>query len=621
MFDLRIDNASIIDGTGERPAFSGGIGISDGRIVEVGAVSGAAKRVINADGLAVTPGFVDIHTHYDGQASWDSVLCPSAQHGVTSIAMGNCGVGFAPVHKRDHQRLIGLLEGVEDIPGTALAEGLTWDWESFPDYLDALDRRHFSLDIGAHMPHAALRVYVMGERGSDHTAHPTDDEIDRMEQLTYEAVMAGAIGFSTSRSLAHRTNLGDNIGTLSASKRELSSAARALRRAGKGVFQIITDAYLFGDEDFVTSEFKLLEVLAEISARPLSFSLMQSPMVPDRWRRMLQEAERLVEGGHTVRAQVAPRPVGIILGLSTTLNPFCTTPTFKATMASYSLEERLQAFRQPEFKARLLAEHAALDRTDITFLVADNFDTMFRMNDPVNYQPTPDRSIASEARVQGREPVEYAYDVLLEDEGSRLFYKPAMNYVDGNLNAIYEMMKSPIALYGLSDGGAHCGSVCDASFPTSALSIWGNSDREEQTIAIEEVVHGYSERNAAHVGWFDRGRIAPGYLADLNIIDLGELALPPPYIVADLPAGGQRLLQKPRGYMHTIKSGRSRLRTGSGPASFPAGWCAANAIIDLWPWGGRSAVRRYGGWSGGHPGHRSHCDHGRRPGGGLRLLR
>lgn len=567
MLDLRIHDARIADGTG-RGCYGGDVGIADGRIVEVGRVATPARRSIDAGGLLLTPGFVDIHTHYDGQVSWDGVLAPSSQHGVTSIAMGNCGVGFAPVRADHHARLIGLLEGVEDIPGTALAEGLSWDWESFPDYLDALDRRHYAIDVGAQVPHAALRTYVMGEAGADHTAVPSDDEIERMEELTYEAVLAGAIGFSTSRSFAHRTIEGDNIGTLTASERELGFAARALRRAGTGVLQLISDAYLGGGEAFVAGELRLIRMLAELSGRPLSFSLMQSPAAPERWRELIAHTAKLVADGHHVRTQVAPRPVGAIMGLAGTLNPFFTTATYRQ-LATLSLDERARRFARPETKARILREHAALDRSGMLAIIPDSFDSLFRMSDPVDYEPCRESSVAAEARRLGRAPAEYGYDVLLEDDGRRLLYYPVMNYVDGNLDVTYAMMTSANALFGLSDGGAHCGSICDASFTTSTLGLWTRGNKAGNRIPIEMLVNGYTQRNAAHVGWNDRGVIAPGYLADLNIIDLDALTLPPPRIVGDLPAGGNRLLQAARGYRHTIKRGEVTFEDGEWTGALP----------------------------------------------------
>ena len=355
MHDLIIKNGLVVDGTGA-PAFHADVAVAGGRIVEVGEVSGPARRTIDAEGLMVTPGFVDIHTHYDGQASWDSMLAPSSIHGVTSVAMGNCGVGFAPARPDKHDWLIRLLEGVEDIPGTALAEGLTWDWESFPDYLDALGRRSYTMDVAAHMPHAALRAYVMGERGADHTAAPTDDEIERMSALTEEALNAGAIGFSTSRTCVHRSRDGANIGTLTASEAELQGIVRALKRSGRGVIQLISDAYLTADDDFAVAELRLIRGLAQTSGRKLSFTVQQTDEAPDRWRGIFREIDAMVADGLDVRAQVAPRPVGAMLCFASTSNPFMVTPTYRAINAD-GVDHRLRQLADTNVRERILAEH------------------------------------------------------------------------------------------------------------------------------------------------------------------------------------------------------------------------------------------------------------------------
>lgn len=565
MFDLLIRGASIVDGTGA-PSRRGDIAIRGDRIVATGDVSGFAHRVIDADGLVATPGFVDIHTHYDGQASWDSVLMPSCLNGVTTIAMGNCGVGFAPAHPDRHEELISLLEGVEDIPGTALAEGLTWDWETFPEYLDALGRGRFTMDVAAQIPHAPLRTYVMGQRGADFTQHPTPDELDRMEELTLAALDAGALGFSTSRTTAHRNREGDNVGTLAASQDELMTAARALRRAGHGVFQIISDAYLTPDEAFMDAELKLIENLAVACGRPLSFSLMQAPNVPERWKRMLDHARRMSDRGLDVRAQVAPRPVGLLVGFSITLNPFSDTPTFK-DLAALPFAEKVARLSDPAIRARIVGEYER--GHDAPNGIKLMFDRVFRMSDPVDYDPSPNSSIYAEAQRIGRTAAEHAYDVLMEEDGRRLAYVPVVNFADHNLHAVHEMLASDHVLYGLSDGGAHCGLICDASFPTTTLKLWSDGNKQGQRIPIERLVHGYTQRNALHVGWRDRGVIAPGYLADVNVIDMDALALPPPVVVHDLPAGGTRLIQRPRGYRATIKSGVSTFENGEWTGALP----------------------------------------------------
>jgi N-acyl-D-amino-acid deacylase len=567
--DLIIRGGTIVDGTGA-PGFRGDVAVSDGRIVEVGEVSGPAARTIAADGLMVTPGFVDIHTHYDGQVSWDSVLAPSSIHGVTSAAMGNCGVGFAPAMPDKHDWLIRLLEGVEDIPGSALAEGLAWDWQSFPDYLDAVGRRSYTMDVAAHMPHAALRAFVMGERGADHTAAPTDAEIERMSSLTEEALHAGAVGFSTSRTYVHRSRDGQNIGTLTASERELQGIVGALKRAGRGVIQLISDAYLTADDDFAAAELRLIRGLAQTSGRKLSFTVQQSDDAPDRWRGIFDEIDAMVADGLDVRAQVAPRPVGAMLSFASTTNPFILTPTYRQINAG-GVAARLRALGSLEVRERILAEHGAYRPGGFAGQLTGDFERMFRMTDPVDYEPTPDASIAAEAKRTNKSPAEHCYDVMLEADGRRLLYMPLVNYAYGNLDDVHGMMKGEHTLYGLSDGGAHCGTISDASFPTTTIGLWSKGSKSGRRFPVEALVHGYTQRNARHVGWRDRGVIAPGYRADLNVIDLEALSLSPPEIVQDLPAGGTRLVQKARGYHWTLKSGVATFELGEWTGATPGG--------------------------------------------------
>ncbi|WP_082516241.1 N-acyl-D-amino-acid deacylase family protein [Sphingomonas sp. Leaf412] len=562
MYDLLIKNGIIVDGTGAAQ-FRGDVGVADGRIVAVGEAAGTARETIDADGCIVTPGFVDIHTHYDGQVSWDSVLAPSSINGVTSAAMGNCGVGFAPARTDKHDWLIQLLEGVEDIPGTALAEGLTWDWESFPDYLDALSRREYTIDLGAHLPHAALRAYVMGDEGGDHLARPSVREVEQMATLTREAMMAGAIGFSTSRTHAHRSRDGLNIGTLTAEDPELMGIAAALRDADAGVIQLISDAYLTADDDFAAAELQLIRRLATTSGRRVSFTVQQTDDAPDRWKGIYREVERMVADGLPVSTQVAPRPIGAILSFASTTNPFVVSATYRRIAAGQSVAERLTALAHPDVRAAILAEHAAFHASEgFIALITRGFNRMFRMSDPVDYEPHESDSIAAEAARAGVDPAAHVFDVLMEEGGRRLLYMPLINYAHGNLNDVHGMMTGSHALYGLSDGGAHCGTICDGSFPTTTIALWSKGNKSGLSAPLEQLVHGYTQRNAAHVGWHDRGVLAPGYLADLNVIALDELSLAPPEIVQDLPAGGTRLLQQPHGYRWTIKSGTPTFERG-----------------------------------------------------------
>jgi N-acyl-D-aspartate/D-glutamate deacylase len=567
MLDIIIRNATLVDGTGA-PARPADIGVKDGLIAEVGRIDKPAAREIDAGGRMVTPGFVDIHTHYDGQASWDPFLAPTSLNGVTSIAMGNCGVGFAPARPDRHDWLIALLEGVEDIPGTALAEGLTWDWESFPDYLAALGRREFALDVAAHLPHAALRTYVMGDRGGDHREHPTAAEIAEMARLTEEALNAGALGFTTSRTFVHRSRSGENIGTLEAREAELLGIAAAMRRARKGVIQLISDAYLTADDAFADRELDLIEALARESGRPLSFTVQQTDEAPDRFRHIFARVEAMVAAGLDVKCQVAPRPIGVIQGLEATLNPFLFCPEWRR-IGALPLADKVAELRKPEVRARLLEQHGQIRPEGFGTQIAHGFDRMFRVSDPVDYEPTADRSIAAEAARAGVSPAELMLDLLCEDDGHRLIYMPLINYARGSLADVYSMMTAPNTLYGLSDGGAHCGTICDASFPTSTLAIWAKGNRAGARIPVEVLVHGLTQRNAAHVGWTDRGVVAPGMRADLNILDLDALAVPPPELVKDLPAGGGRLVQRPRGIALTMCRGEITFEAGAPTGKLP----------------------------------------------------
>ncbi|WP_199554673.1 N-acyl-D-amino-acid deacylase family protein [Sandaracinobacteroides hominis] len=567
MLDILIRDATLVDGTGAAPRRAD-VGVKDGLIVEVGSVSTPAARVVDAGGRLVTPGFVDIHTHYDGQASWDPFLAPTSLNGVTSIAMGNCGVGFAPAKPDRHDWLIALLEGVEDIPGTALAEGLTWDWESFPDYLDALGRRQYAMDVAAHLPHAALRTYVMGERGANHLEHPDAGEIAEMARLTEQALAAGALGFSTSRTFVHKSRSGENIGTLEAGRAELLGIADAMRRSGKGVIQLISDAYLTADDAFAERELDLIAEMARAGGRPLSFTVQQTDEAPDRFHHIFDRIGGMVGQGLDVKAQVACRPIGAVQGLEATLNPFLFCPEWRR-IGHLPLAAKLEELAKPDVRATLLAQHAAIRPEGFGELIAHGFSRMFRVSDPVDYEPTADRSVAAEAAARGVNPPELMLDLLAEEAGHRLLYMPLINYARGNLDDVHKMMTAPHTLFGLSDGGAHCGTICDASFPTSTLAIWARGNKAESRIPLETLVHGLTQRNAAHVGWHDRGRVAPGLRADLNLIDLDELAVPPPQMVRDLPAGGGRLLQRPRGIEMTVCAGTVTFEQGEATGALP----------------------------------------------------
>jgi N-acyl-D-aspartate/D-glutamate deacylase len=568
--DLVIRNGTVVDGTGGAVRRAD-VAIEDGVITDVGDGIGRGRRELDADGLMVTPGFVDPHTHYDGQATWDAVLAPSAHHGVTTVAMGNCGVGFAPVAPDRHDWLIEMMEGVEDIPGTALHEGLRWDWESFPQYLDALDRQPRTIDVGTHVPHAALRAFVMGERGADPAEHPDVGELDDMAALLGEGLDAGAIGVSTSRTERHRTSRGENLGTLHAREPELMALASVLAERDCGVFQFLSDSYRTTDDEFARSEFELVAAFARASRRPVSYTVQQDTAAPERWRDLMALAGTLQAEGLDVKAQVAPRPIGVLLGLQASVNVFTPSRAY-SKIAGLPISERVEALRDPERRRRIIDGHAHLTSGPDAFAgyaFFGRFDDMYVLDDPVDYNLDSSRSLAAVARRAGVDPREYAYDVQLQRNGDQLIYTPMFNFAHGNLDAVHEMITSPVAMFGLSDAGAHCGQICDGSMTTTYVSLWARDRREQDGLPVEAVVHQITQRPAAHFGWLDRGVVAPGYLADLNVIDLARLGCAPPEITADLPAGGRRLLQAARGYRWTLKRGTVTFEEGVHTGELP----------------------------------------------------
>lgn len=568
--DIVIRNGTLVDGTGSPPR-QADVAIVGDRIVAVGDDIERGHREIDADGLLVTPGFVDLHTHYDGQATWDPMLAPSAHHGVTTVAMGNCGVGFAPVDPNRHDWLIAMMEGVEDIPGTALHEGLRWNWQSFPEYLDALEHQPRTIDVAAHLPHAALRTFVMGDRGADANEHPNELELESMANLLAQGLEAGAIGVSTSRTANHRTSTGENLGTLRASRSELLVLASVLREKDAGVFQLLSDSYRTTDEEFATAEFELVAEFARTSRRPVSYTVQQDRAAPERWRDLMNLATQLQAEGLDVKAQVAPRPIGVLLGLEASGNVF--TPSRAYTrIAGLPLVERVAALRDPELRRRILEEHGHLTASPDTFpglAFFGRFDDMYILDDPVNYNFDSSQSLAAAANRCGVEPREYAYDAQLQRDGRQLIYTPLFNFAHGNLDAVHDMITSSAAMFGLSDAGAHCGQICDGSMTTSFLSLWARDRQGQNGIPLETVVHHISRRTAAHLGWLDRGVVTPGYLADLNIIDLAGLECAPPEIVTDLPAGGRRLLQAAKGYRWTFKRGAMTFEDGTHTGELP----------------------------------------------------
>jgi N-acyl-D-aspartate/D-glutamate deacylase len=556
-FDLVIRGGMVVDGTGAPPR-TADVAIEGDRIVAVGPdADGPATRTIEADGALVAPGFVDIHTHYDGQATWDTQTLPSAWHGVTTVVMGNCGVGFAPVRLHDHERLIELMEGVEDIPGAALHEGLTWEWESFPEYLDAIDRRPHDIDIAAQVPHGAVRLFVMGERGANREA-ATPEEIAEMGEIVRRAVEAGALGFTTSRTLNHRTSKGEPTPTLTAAADELIGIAEAMGASGQGVLEVVTD---FID---LHAEFSMFRDMVAASGRPLSVSLAQARQRPDQWREVLDLLTEANADGLEMRAQVAARAVGVVNGLQGSITPFSFTEAYKE-LAALSLDERLRAMRDPSVRERMLAEDAAFTEK----INHDRYAYMYALGDPPNYEPEPDQSITALAARRGVEPNALAYDLLLEDEGRAFLYTPFLNYVGGDLGPVKEMLEHAHTVPGLSDGGAHVGMICDASFPTTLLTHWARDRSRGERIGLTELIALQTRATAEAVGLLDRGLLEPGMKADVNVIDFDNLTLRRPTMAFDLPAGGKRLLQRAEGYLHTIVSGAEVYAGGEHTGALP----------------------------------------------------
>jgi N-acyl-D-aspartate/D-glutamate deacylase len=554
MADLVIRNGTLVDGSGgpERPA---DVVVDGGRItavVEPGTAPAGAAEELDADGALVTPGFVDIHTHYDGQVTWDNHLAPSSWHGVTTVVMGNCGVGFAPVRPTDHDALIQLMEGVEDIPGAALHEGVSFEWESFAEYLDAIDRLDHDVDVAAQVPHGAVRLYVMGQRGADREP-ATPEEIAEMGEIVADAVRAGAVGFTTSRTLNHRTSTGDWTPTLTAAEDELVGIAEAMGSTGAGVMELISD---FPDGH---AEFLRLRHMVERSGRPLTLSLAQAGS-SDGYRGMLALLEQANADGLPMKAQVATRPIGVLFGLQATFSPFSSNPEYRA-LADLPFDERLAALVEPAVRARILAAERPED--------AGRFDALWELGDPPDYEQPSDRTIGARARAAGRAPADLAYDAMVADGGTGFLYFPFANYVDHDLEALLEMLRHPLTLVGLGDGGAHVGTISDGSMVTTMLTHWVRDRTRGERVELPWAVHALTRRNAEAVGMLDRGLVAPGYKADLNVVDLDRLRLHPPEMRFDLPAGGKRLLQRVDGYRATVVSGRVTYRDGEPTGALP----------------------------------------------------
>jgi N-acyl-D-aspartate/D-glutamate deacylase len=560
VFDLKIVGATVVDGTG-RAGYTADVAVRDGRIVEVGTCSGPSRRTIDAAGAHVLPGFVDIHTHYDGQVTWDPDLAPSSLLGVTTCAMGSCGVGFAPVRPGREATLVELMEGVEDIPGSALAEGIPWGWESFADYMAAIAAMPHAIDVLAQVPHDPLRMYVMGERAVAGEV-ATDDDIAQMRSLLRAALEAGAAGFSTGRSDNHRTARGAATPASEVDTRELVGLASAFSGLGHGVLQAVSDFDMARGPEHFDGEFDLLEQLASASGRPLSISTMQRDHAPNQWRQILARIDAATARGLDLRCQVGARGIGVLLGLEATFHPFMGFLSYKA-IAHLPLAERVKRMRNPELRTRMLAETSdkvAGDGTPIPpladFFLANLAKIAMRiypLNERPNYEPTLQQCLAAEAARANKPVLAHIYDSLLEDDGKALLYFPVYNYTGMNLDIVREMLTHPRALVGLGDAGAHVGTVCDASMPTFLLTHWAR-DRA-RGIPLERVVQMQSHDTARFIGLTDRGTIEPGMRADLNIVDLPKLTLHRPVMQQDLPAGGRRLVQRATGYLATIVAG------------------------------------------------------------------
>jgi len=543
MYDLVIRDGTLADGSG-RPTRRGDVAMAGNRIVAVGEVEGPARREIDAEGKLVTPGWVDIHTHYDGQATWDPEVSPSGWHGVTTVVMGNCGVGFAPARASDREWLIQLMEGVEDIPGAALSEGMNWNWESFPEYLDEVERTDRVLDVAALIPHGALRAFVVGEGRANGEA--TAEEIAEMAALVREAVHAGAIGASTTRTILHRAKDGELAAGTTAAAEELIAIGEALGKAGHRVFSLASDMVDL-DHEFAW--------MSEISIRagvPVTYQVLQPDFAPDLWREWIDRGVAANRKGAWLVPQVAGKPTSLMFGFESATHPFSHHRAYQ-DLAGLPLAERVARLRTPEVRQAILSEEASPGRF-VGMLLA-SLHKLFPLGDPPDYEPAPECSVAAIAAREGRPATEVLYDLMLQRDGRELLYLPILDYAAGNLDAVREMLVHPATVLGLGDGGAHCGVLCDASLPTFMLSHWARDRSRGEKLPVEQVVHLQTRRTAELYGFRDRGLLAPGYLADINVIDHNALALEPPEMVYDLPASGKRLIQRARGYVATVKSG------------------------------------------------------------------
>jgi N-acyl-D-amino-acid deacylase len=568
MHDLVIKAGTVVDGTGSAPR-TADVAVDAGRISEVGQVDGAARETVDADGQLVTPGWVDIHTHYDGQATWDPMLTPSCWHGVTTAVMGNCGVGFAPVRPGGQNFLIELMEGVEDIPGSALADGIQWEWETFPEYLDALERTPRGIDLGTQIPHGAVRTYVMGERGAKNEP-ATAEDIVQMAEIVREAIQAGALGFSTSRTIVHRAVDGEPVPGTFAAEDELFGIGRVLGELGKGLFELAPAGAMGEDLAGPEREVAWMRKLSAEIRRPVSFALTQHDIEPLQYRRILELCSEANAEGSMLTPQVGSRPTMLLIGHQT-FHPFTNRPTYQK-LAELPLSERVAKLRDPEIRRMILSEKNV--ETDprlavVMMLLEQGLHKVFPLGEPPDYEPSEDKSVKAVAEREGKDPFELLYDWMLELDGRQLLMLAILSYSDGDLEAMREMLEHPNSAFGLGDGGAHCGAICDASMTTFLLSHWARDRSRGPKLPVEWVVKKMTSDTASLYGLGDRGVLAPGKKADLNVIDFQNLNLDLPVLVHDLPAGAPRLIQRAKGYTATIVSGEVTLRDGEATGALP----------------------------------------------------
>ncbi len=556
--DLVIRGGTVVDGSGG-PKVDADVAITDGRITAVGHVGETGAEEIDARGRLVMPGFVDVHTHYDAQVTWANQIMPSSCNGVTTVLMGNCGVGFAPVRHEHHDMLISLMEGVEDIPEVVMKAGLPWTWDSFPDYLDMLAERQYDVDVATQVPHAALRVFVMGERGANREVATAEDRAE-MARLAADGISAGAFGFSTSRLLQHRTAAGEAVPSYGAAEVELTEIAEAVAKVGRGWLQVVGD---YGEA--IDQEFGMLTRLAKKSGRPLTLTLLQKDSDPEQWRDLLDRIAAANAEGLQITGQIRGRPTSVLLGFELSLNPFLDCAGWRE-LAPLDMNARLELLRDPNLRARLVAE--AVEDTALTGRLRD-WDRIFPFGDPPQYEPDPGTSIGAEARRRGMDPAELAYDLMMENDGRAVLYHPMTNYAGGDMAPVHEMLGHPNTLIGLGDGGAHVGIMCDATDMVHTLTHWTRDRTRGPRHGIEEMVRRLTAANAEAIGLHDRGRIAAGLRADINIVDYEALQLRVPEVSYDLPAGGKRLLQHSTGFDATLVAGIPTWRHGEATGALP----------------------------------------------------